>query len=638
MRHIVAGLCLSIALTSPDVRAQTEDWPVYGGDAGGMKYSPLRDIDRSTVRELAVAWTWDTGELPIAGARRAFDHQPVRPGVFEATPIAINDTLYVVTPYNRVVALDATNGKQLWSYDPRAYDWGLLPRGCRFCHRGLAIWTDGTHRRLFLTTRWKLVALDAATGRPVASFGVNGEVDVSRDLVWEVNRLHYVNTSPAVVFEDLVIVGSGMPDNRIYKRNPPGDIQAFDARTGKRIWRFNTIPQRGEYGNDTWEDDSWSFTGSTNVWAPFSLDVERGLLYFPVGTPNNDFYGGHRKGDNLFAESVLCLDARTGRRVWHFQTVRHGLWDYDLPAPPNLVTITVDGRRIDAVVALGKTGFTYVFDRVTGKPVWPIEDRPVQPSEVPGERAAPTQPFPTKPPPFAKQGFTEADLWDLTPELAALARKVVKKYRLGPLFTPPSMEGTVMMPGLVGGSGWGGAAFDPETGILYVKSSNWPHLITIAEPEPETADADYVWDGRAGLWITDDLPVHKPPYALLTAIDLNRGEHAWQVVFGDTPAIRHHPLLESLNLPPVGVAPLAHGATAGPLVTRGGIVFLGGGSSALHAIDAGTGATLWTGDLGGPQGRGNPMTYRTSGGRQYVVIAASNGDGTGARLVAFAVP
>lgn len=617
---------------------QRQDWPVYGGDPGGMKYSPLTQIDRSNVHRLRPAWMWRTGEEPLPAARSPIAGQEVRPGAFEATPLVINDTMYVVTPYNRVVALDAGTGRELWSYDPRAYEWGLLPRGCRFCHRGVATWTDGQERRIFLTTRWRLIALDAATGTPIPSFGTLGEVDVSRDLVWAVNRLHYVNTSPPVIYRDLLIVGSGMPDNRVYRRNPPGDVQAFDVRTGTRVWRFNTIPQAGEAGNATWEDSSWSYTGSTNVWAPFTLDTARGLVYLPVGTPNNDFYGGHRKGDNLYAEALVCLDARTGARVWHFQTVHHGLWDYDLPAPPNLVTIRVDGRTIDAVVALGKTGFAYVFERATGEPVWPIVERPVPASDVPGERAAPTQPVPTKPPPFAKQGFSEDDLLDFTPELHAMALEAVTGYRLGPLFTPPTLEGTVMMPGLVGGSGWGGGAFDPETGILYVKSSNWPHLIRLWEPEPGAADATYVFAGSPGLEIADGVPIHKPPYALLTAIDLNRGEHVWQVVYGDTPEIRNHPLLRDLNVPPVGAAPLSHGATAGPLVTRGGLVFIGGGAPQLHAVDARTGEPRWAGDLAGGYGLGNPATYRTRAGRQFVVVATSKRDGSEAKLMAFALP
>ncbi len=626
-------LSVSTLVLFSGAEAQLVEWPVYGGDAGGTKYSVLADVNRDNVTELQRIWTWKTGEREIPAARVAFAGQPVRPGAFQATPIMLNDTLYVSTPYSRVVALDATTGEELWSYDPRSYDWGQLPRGCRFCHRGVAMWTDGEERRIFINTRWRLIALNAATGKPVESFGINGEVDLTADLVWEINRLHYTNTSPPVVWEDLVILGSGMPDNRVYKRNPPGDLQAFDARTGQRVWKFNTIPQEGEFGNETWEDGSWSYTGATNVWGPFTVDAERGLVYFPVGTPNNDFYGGHRKGDNLFAESVLCLDARTGKRVWHFQTVRHGVWDYDLPAPPNLMTITVDGETIDAVAVVAKTGFTYVFDRVTGEPVWPIEDRSVEPSDVPDERLAPTQPFPTKPAPFGRQGFTIDDLIDFTPELRAKALELVKAYRMGSIFTPPSLEGTVLMPGVWGAANWGGAGFDPTTNTLYVFGINWPHVFKLRKPEEGEAEANYVGDVSGILSLEDGIPVHKPPYTTLTAIDMNSGEHRWQVPFGDAPQVRNHPLLRDLDLPPLGMGPPTHGQS-GPLITDGGLLFMSGGGRILYGLDKNSGQILWQHDLGAG-GHGNPMTYRTSTGRQFLVIATGREDAT---LIALALP
>jgi quinoprotein glucose dehydrogenase len=372
--------------------------------------------------------------------------------------------------------------------------------------------------------------------------------------------------------------------------------------------------------------------------------VERGLLYLPFSTPSNDFYGGDRKGDNLFAESIVSLDANTGQRVWHFQTVHHGLWDYDLPAPPNLMSITVGGRRIDAVAVLGKTGWVYTFDRVTGRPVWPIVERPVPASDVPGERAAATQPFPTRPAPFAKQGLTQDDLMDFTPELKRLALQEIAKYRSGPMFTPPSLGGTVMMPGLIGGAGWGGGAFDPETGLLYVKASNWPQLIRLWQPpRSDTINARYAYDRTGSLGIrwpgtaadggsgmeTRTLPVHKPPYGTLTAIDMNTGEHRWQVTVGDTPWMREHPALKQLDLPPLGVS-----GSPGPIVTGGGLVFLTGGGSVLYAMDKASGAALWQAELGGP-GYAVPMTYQTRGGRQYLVIAT--GEGENAVLKAFAL-
>ncbi|HSM04109.1 MAG TPA: pyrroloquinoline quinone-dependent dehydrogenase [Longimicrobiales bacterium] len=634
----IAALALSALLAFSGLDAQ--EWPSYGGDPGGTKFSPLVQINRENVHRLELAWTWETAEEPIPGYKTPARGQgAVRPGPFEATPLMIGDTLYLSTPYNSVVALDAGTGTELWSYDPRAWEWGRLYLSSDFHHRGVATWTDGRERRIFLNSRWRLIALDATTGEPIPTFGDQGEVDLTADLAWPVmTRLHYSQTSPPAVFEDLVIVGSGIPDYMDYRGQPPGDVQAFDARTGERVWSFHTIPQEGEFGNDTWEDGSWAHTGSTNVWGPITVDDERGLVYLPVSTPASDFYGGHRQGNNLFAESIVCLDARTGERVWHFQTVHHGLWDYDLSAPPNLVTITVEGRTIDAVVVLGKTGFAYVFDRVTGDPVWPIEERPVPASDVPGERASPTQPFPTRPAPFMKQGFSLDDLVDFTPELRARAMEAVEGYRMGPIFTPPSLEGTVVT-GEAGGANWGGGAFDPRDGVLYVRSTNLPTLIALARPDPGDAEVDYVRSAASLLEAADGIPIHKPPYATLSALDLDTGDYLWQVPLGDSPAIRNHPLLQGLDLPPLGVFKWPpHGTFAGPLATAGGLVFISGGAFELYAFHGGTGETLWAGDLDGSRGLSNPMTYQTRDGRQFVVVATSAEGNTDSRLMAFALP
>ena len=613
-----------------------DDWPTHGGDLGGTKHSTLDQIRRENVHQLEPVWTWETGDEPIPAARVPFAGREIKPGKFQGTPVVVDGTLFIATSYTQVAALDPETGKELWRFDPKVYEWGMLPRGCGFCHRGVAVWTDGREVRVFINTRWRLIALDGLTGEPIGSFGERGEVDLTEGLIWEVNKLHYTNTSPPMIYENLVIVGSGMPDSRIYKRNPPGDVQAFDVRTGERVWSFHTIPQRGEPGNDTWEDESWSYTGSNNVWAPFTIDAERGLVYLPVSTPNNDFYGGHRKGDNLYAESIVCLDAKTGKRVWHFQTVHHGVWDYDLPSPPNLVTIEVDGKTIDAVAVVAKTGFTYVFDRVTGEPVWPIEERPVPPSEVPGERLAETQPFPTKPPPFGRQGFTEDDLVDFTPEIKAKALEAVKDLRLGDIFTPPTLGGTLLMPGVWGAANWGGAAFDPDTAILYVKATNWPFVFKIKKPEPGTHEADYTGAGFTTVSIEDGIPIHKPPYSTLTAIDLNAGDHIWQIPLGDMPSLREHPLLRELDLPPLGVGPPQHGQS-GPLVTAGGLVFISASSPFLYAYDKKTGELVWQAELGGG-GFGNPITYRTKSGKQLIVIATSQSDGTAPKLIAFGLP
>ncbi len=605
------------------------DWPTHAGDAGGMKYSPLTDINPDNVGRLEHAWSWDTGEEPISGPRLPNRGQQVRPGDFQATPVVVNDTMYLSTPYNRVVALDAATGEEIWVHDPRTVEWGQVPNGTGFVHRGVAVWTGPNERRVFMNSRWRLIALDARTGERIESFGQGGEIDLTENLLWHTNRLHYTQTSPPVIYDDLVILGNGVWDGFVYERDPPGNIQAFDVRTGELEWSFNLIPQEEEYGNETWEDGSWERTGHTNAWAPLSVDLERGLVFIPVGTPSNDYYGGDRKGDNLFAESLLVLDARTGERVWHFQAVHHGLWDYDLASQPTLLTIRAEGREIDAVALASKMGLLFTFDRVTGEPVWPIEERPVEPSDVPGERAAETQPFPTRPPPFSKQGFGPDDVLDFTPELRAEALEVIRPYRAGTMYTPPSPEGTLVRPGIEGGANWGGVAVDPETGWLYVKSTNRPSVIGIGPADPERVEAGRV-RSRLSLRLPSGLPIEKPPYGTLTAIDMNRGEIVWQVPLGDSPEVRSHPALANVELPPrLGVF-----GSPGAVVTAGGLLFITGGGQTLYAIDKRTGRELWSGPLG-QAGYANPMTYRTRSGRQFVALAT--GEGAGTRLMAFAL-
>lgn len=607
------------------------EWPFYGGDQAGTKYSPLADINRANVGRLAIAWEWKPAEdeLPEFGTR---------PGTFQNTPLMIDDVLYVSTPYNRVVALDAETGAELWSFDPKAYEDGQPPNGTGFVHRGLAAWRDGNKLRLFMNSRYRLICLDAKSGTPVPSFGRNGIVDLSKGLIWRINKKHYTNTSPPIVYKNLVILGNGVGDRLTYRNDPPGDVRAFDARTGRQVWSFHPIPRPGEFGHETWGADSWKFTGHTNVWAPMTLDEQRGLLYLPVSTPSNDFFGGRRPGSNLFAESLVCLDALTGQRRWHYQVVHHGLWDYDLPSPPNLVSITVEGRRIDAVVQLTKQGFAFVFERLTGEPVWPIEERPVPASVVPGEETWRTQPFPTRPPPFAEQGMTLQDAMDLTPELKEAAVEELKKYHLGPLYTPPPLDrAMIMRPGIVGGANWGGGASDVETGLLYVKTTNLPSRIQLGKPNrpPSDAraaevDAELMRDGPTSAEFMNGLPLNRPPYGNLTAIDLGAGAIAWRVTMGDYPQLRAHPALKRVSLPARLGAPGAPGA----IVTRGGLVFVGGGDFALSAFDKTTGQELWRVPLGRRTGA-TPMTYRSRSGRQFVVIAA--GSGNEAALVAFSL-
>ena len=629
---IAAGILLSI-LPGTGAQRPRYEWAVYGGDQGATRYAALDDINRQTVDKLQVAWTWKPAE-------RALPEFGTQPGTFQNTPLMIDDVLYVSTPYNRDVALEARTGRELWRYDPEPFKDGQPPNGTGFVHRGVAAWRDEAGQlRIFMNSRYRLICLDGKTGAPVATFGHDGIVDLVAGLSWKGDRRHYTNTSPPVVYRNLVILGNGVGDRLVYRNDPPGDVRAFDARTGKVVWTFRPIPRPGEFGHETWGNGSWEFTGHTNVWAPMSLDESRGLLYLPVSTPSNDYYGATRPGANLFAESIVCLDAQTGQRKWHYQLVHHGLWDYDLPAAPVLASIAVNGRRIDAAVQLTKQGFAFVFDRVSGDPVWPIEERAVAASDVAGELAWKTQPFPTKPPAFSEHGVSLDDAFDLTPELRNRARAELAKYRLGPLYTPPSLQGTVMRPGVIGGANWGGGAFDPATGRLYVKSSsNTPAILRLAEPDrspdnPRAGEVDATLINRGGNAVfMDGLPLLKPPYGHLTAIDLNRGEIAWRVPFGDTPALRAHPALKDVNLP----ATLGVSGAPGAIVTAGGLVFAGGGDMALNAVDAATGETVWRGVLS-QRSTATPMTYRTSPpeAQQFVVIATGSGDA--AELVAFSI-
>ncbi len=627
---VCGALLVSVAAANAQSRAMVQ-WPFYGGDQEGTKYSTLTDINTGNVSRLHTAWTWKPNEAAI-------ERYGTRPGMFETTPLMIDDVLYLSTPYNKVVALNAETGELLWSYDPKAYEMGQPANGTGYVHRGVAAWRDNGRLRIFMNSRYRLICLDAKTGKPVTSFGDQGMVDLSQGLIWPINKLHYTETSPPAVYKNVVIVGNGVGDRCVYRHDPPGDVRGFDARTGKQLWSFHTIPQAGEFGNSTWGNDSWKFTGHTNVWAPMTLDARRGLLYLPVSTPSNDFYGGNRPGNNLYAETLVCLDAMTGAPKWHYQIVHHGLWDYDLASPPSLVTITVGDRKIDAVAQPTKEGFVFVFDRVSGKPVWPIEERPVPSSDIPEERASPTQPFPSKPPAISPQGVTLEDAFDATPQLQAKAQEEMKRYRIGPLFTPPSYRGTLMRPGVLGGANWGGAAFDPETGLLYVKTSNLAHIARVKRPDktqanPRASEVDADWTGDLkGTNATFDngLPLTKPPYGEVVAVDLDHGTIFWKEPFGDWPELRRNPALNGVALPPVlGVA-----GPAGAVLTKGGLLFVSGGDIALHALDKSTGKDLWQGLLPA-RSHGTPMTYRTREGRQFVVVAA--GSGTDASLVAFSL-
>jgi quinoprotein glucose dehydrogenase len=627
-RAIVAIIAALGAAASGAAIPPDRDWPVYGGDPGGSKYSPLTDINATNVAGLRLAWRWETGEKPMP-------EYGTSPGIFETTPLVIDGVMYLSTPYNRVVALDPGSGRELWSFDPKPYLDGQPPNGMGFVHRGIAAWRDSRSHalRILINSRYRLIELDAKSGQPVAGFGDHGVVDLLAGLQWKVNPKHYTNTSPPLVYKDLVIVGNGVADRLIYRQDPPGDVRAYDARTGRERWSFHTVPRDGEFGAETWGKGSNQYTGHTNVWAPMTLDAGRGLLYLPVSTPSNDFYGGNRPGAGLFGDTLVCLDAASGARRWHYQLTHHGLWDYDPPGPPVLVHINVDGRAIDAVVQLTKQGYAFTFDRVTGKPVWPIEEHVVPRSDVPGEESWPTQPAQTVLPAIAPQGVSLEDATDLTPELHEEAVAALKKMRLGPLYSPPSFEGTLIRPGIDGGADWGGGAFDPETGILYIKVNDDPTLLF---PDLTDANGNVPASGPndasdASLVLHHRIPILKPPYAYLDALDLNHARMLWQVPYGDNPVIRKHPLLANAHLP----ERLGAFGNAGLIVTAGGLLFAGSGDYAFHAIDKRTGSDLWSYSTGEQKTTGAPMTYRFRG-KQYVVVAAG-GPGSSGTLFAFSL-
>ena len=510
----------------------------------------------------------------------------------------------------------------------------------------MAYWeNDAEARIIWGTGDGSLVAVDAGTGLPAADFGDNGRVDLTaglprvtrgeRDIV---NMVKLSSQSPPMIVRDTVIVGSTISDRPITKETPPGWARAYNVQTGQHAWDFHTVPQSvDEFGADTWFDESWRYSGNTNVWSLMSADETLGYIYLPIGTPTNDYYGGHRLGDNLFAESLVAVDVETGERQWHFQMVHHGLWDYDLPAAPNLLDITVDGRRVKAVAQVSKQGFVYAFDRVTGEPIWPIEEQPVATdTDLDGEVMSPTQPFPTKPEPFEYQGTSIDDLVDFTPEIRQMAVEAIEGFRLGPLYTPQMLGGTVMRPSVGGGANWSGAAVDPETGYLYVPSANRHSTIRLTAPEPgEPATLRYIRRSlSAGPVMPQGLPLWKPPYTRMTAIDMNTGQHAWMIPTGGGDRIRNHPMLRNLDLPPLG----GDGGRSGPLLTKTLLIYAlstGGsdGGPRLVAYDKAAGAELASLDLPGGA-LGAPMTYLLDG-RQHLALTVG-GDVPG--LVVFTVP
>jgi quinoprotein glucose dehydrogenase len=678
----VAAIAGLLAWTSRSAPAQSPpsapagEWRAYHGDYKNQHYSALSQIDASNFNALDVAWRFKTDNL---GNRPEYK--------LEGTPLMVGGVLYTTAGTRRaVIALDAATGELRWVHgEPEGPRGTAAPR--QLSGRGVSYWTDGKEERIYyVTPGFFLIALNAKTGMRVPSFGKDGAVDLKAaavygtgtpiDLIKGEIGLH---ATPAIG-GGAVIVGSAFREGHTPRthNNTKGIVQAFDVRTGKRLWNFNTIPRPGEFGHETWEESSWAYNGNVGVWNQVAIDEELGLVYLPVETPTSDFYGGHRPGDNLFAESLVALDLKTGQRRWHFQLVHHPIWNMDISSAPILEDITVDGRRIKAVSIMGKQAMVYVFDRATGRPVWPIEERPVPQSDVPGEKTSPTQPFPTRPPPYDHQGVMPDNLIDFTPALRAEALQLMSKYRMGPIFTPTVLskaDGPIASFRSSGGTNWPGGAFDPEAQVLYVPS--YTSLVPVGLMPPPTSDFSdirYVLgDARTGVrYITgpgenagadapppssapaagggeggggggpnpQGLPYLKPPYGRITAIDMTRGEFVWQVAHGETPdAVRNHPALKGLDIPRTGQA-----GAVGVLVTR--TLVIAGEPQAttmpgrargamLRAYNKATGAEVGAVFMPAPQS-GSPMTYMANG-KQHIVVAVSGGNYSG-EYIAYRLP
>src|SRR5437867_1297301 len=693
---LLAGLLtLTIALSRPQSATQPStkngDWPYYTADVKGTKYSPLDQINASNFKELEVAWRFKTDNL---GTRPEYK--------LEGTPIMVKGILYATGGTRRAVfALRADTGELLWTHSEfegaRAVN---APR--QLSGRGVSYWTDGKEERiLYVTPGYRLIALDARTGNKIQGFGKDGIVDLKLGVVYGTGQQIDQETGDAglhstpTVVKDVVIVGMSMKEGMTVKthNNTKGQVRAFDVRTGKLLWAFHTIPRPGEFGNDTWLNNSWATNGNAGVWTQITVDEELGLVYLPVESPTSDFYGGHRPGDNLFGESLVCVDLKTGQRKWHFQIVHHPIWDYDLSSAPILADINVNGRAIKAVALPSKEAFLYVFDRVSGQPVWPIDERPVPKGEVPGEWYSATQPFPTKPPAYARQAVTVEELIDFTPALRAQALQNVENLKMGPMFNPPALSkrggvlAALTLGTTGGGTNWPGAAYDPETHTVYAQAANSLIVpIGLIEPPAGFSDIKYVLgtDGQPfrvsegpGFGSAADfpqqprtpraaagaapaapapaapqaegggvrtnvqgLPLVKPPYGVLSAINLDKGELMWQVPHGDTPdAVRNHPALKGLNIPRTG-----QGGSVGLMVTRT-LVILGDPQitttpehprgAMLRAYDKATGKEVGAVLMPAPQS-GSPMTYSVNG-KQYIVVAVSGGAYSG-EYIAYSLP
>ncbi len=646
----MALLVLTVLSAAPSAQqgAKNGEWRAWAGDTGATRYAPLDQINAGNFNRLEVAWRFKTDNL---GPRPDFN--------FQTTPLMVNGVLYFTAGAHRnAVAVNAATGEMLWMH---RFEEGRRAEisSRRMSGRGVGYWTDGKgdERVFYVTSGYHMVGLDAKTGHQLKDFGTNGVIDLRQDAD---QQLDLVNADIAwngapVVGRNVIIVGAAHRAGTAprSKENAKGYIRGYDARTGKRLWIFHTIPRPGEFGNDTWLEDSWSYTGHTGVWTQMTIDEELGIAYLPVEIPTGDYFGGHRPGNNLFAESLVALELETGKRLWHFQFVHHPIWDYDVPCAPILADITVDGKRIKAIAQPTKQGFLYVFDRVTGQPVWPIVERPVERGNVPTEWYSPTQPFPTKPPPFERQGFLEDYVIDFTPELKAEGLKILSQYKIGPLFTPPIVRGeggksgTLYIPN---GANWPGGSLDPDTGMLYVYSHSLLRVLSMAN-DAKRSDMNYINSGGgddAGPGLTvQGLPLIRPPWGRITAIDLNKGDITWQIAHGETPdTVKNHPALKGLNIPRTGRPGGAGGSSGGiGILTTKTLVVSGEGGAfttpngqrgaMLRAYEKATGKEVGAVYMAGAQ-TGSPMSYMLNG-RQYIVVAMSGAILPG-ELVAYALP
>jgi len=636
---LTAYFLLSAAETSAQA-AKDAGWPYSGHDAGGMRYSPLRQINRDNVSKLKVAWVFHTGEVQESSGDRK------RSG-FETTPILVDGTLYITTPFNRVIALDPATGKQRWDYDPlidRTLDYGD-----GLVNRGASTWLDSSraagkpcHRRIFEATQdARLIALDAGTGKPCADFGNGGQVSLREVAGYLAGWYHM--TSPPAVIDDIVVVGSAIDDNHRVDM-PAGVVRAFDARSGALRWSWDPIPRNPTDADDTNLANAWR-SGAANAWSIMTVDLERDLVFVPTGSASPDYYGGRRIGDNKWANSVVALHAKTGRIAWGFQLVHHDLWDYDTASPPLLATLTHDGKKIPVVIQGNKTGFLFVLNRDTGEPVFPVEERAVPKSEVPGEVASPTQPFPVAPPALVPQRLTADDAWGPTPEDRETCRNWIKGYRNEGIFTPPSIQGTLAVPGYLGGMTWSGYAFDPQRSLLVVNTNNIAARVRLIPRDKVQSDNEEGEYGpqrgspygmlRRFLQSPSDLPCSPPPWGTLAAVDMTGGKIRWQVPLG---TMQDFGGAHASPVPPGSIS------LGGPIATAGGLIFIAGtADSAIRAFDVETGKELWKWQLPA-SGNATPMTYRLGAtGKQYLVIAAGGHskiteESLSDALVAFTLP